>query len=162
MAVAEKLQAIPLIKATELSFVEEDGRHYSLTLQLGSKIRWREFGGGDWKRDPALDQPMTNPPKIGYRQHPQCHEVRHVPARTLNGLISSHNEWLIQNRDKVLPQGDVRRMILVSNIKEDDAPVMVGAFPAHLEKLIVQAASTAAAAAVEAMTKSRQNSQGQK
>lgn len=113
----------------------DDTKFFTLTLQLGSGIRWREFGPGAWHFDPDYD--TTPGDKTGKRQHPAIYEnIGPFPGTIVNGLVETMNQWVQDNINEVTPAGLINRQLVVSNFVECDAPPVVGVRRAETEAIV--------------------------
>lgn len=114
---ARELSVNEIRNSGTIKFVD-DNKSYRFLLQLGSNNRWRKYNGGDWKRNPEGDSKDGD--MKAWRHVSAVHEVGPLFGRELNGLISSANKWLDCNVNHVRPDGDINRMIWVSQIEETD------------------------------------------
>lgn len=143
-------------KLQELRYVEDDGKFYKVTFQLGANRTWRHYTSGRWMRDTSreLHEALPDGTKA-YRHVAKQHVTDAVPASTLNGLIGEHNEWLRANRANDRVKGDVGKMLLVTRWDEVQPPKLKSNLPAGFEEMMrgIVAESTAAAvqAAISAM-----------
>lgn len=105
-------EPIPPLAANEVSRLDyvDDSKNYYVTIQMGSQRSWRE-----WDGQPRAVQPTGNG---GFaRVHdPLVHrDIGPFSGRTVNGLISHHNEWLkdYNHREKSKWSGHLDRQLLV-------------------------------------------------
>ena len=143
MTAAQAKQAGPLKRVT-------DRKVYTAALQLGSARRWREFGGGQWDKDPTKER--------GMRHVPAIHKIGPFSGSTINGLIQEHNEWVKANEDNQVPQAYVNRQLLIYDIRESqdqplDAPVDNRLTQSSLKEIVATAVREAVSGVLNALSK---------
>lgn len=138
-----------------LDFVENNDLAYRCTLRLGHCKSWKQFRSGKLERTPEEDKRDGDGVVTHRAFTPQfaSHEVGPISAKTLNGLIGSHNQFLKERANPYrliegaggtqtqVPKAaaTLNRAILVSNIKPTDEPLTdatVQERTARLEKLL--------------------------
>ena len=130
-------------KSSPLEYADED-KNYRAVIQLGNSTRWKEFGGGKWKKDESKATHDKNGKGIAHYDFvPAIHETGPISGSTLNGLISHHNMWLEDNA-KMRPEGQMARQLLVVDFHETEevppefANALGGAQNMHMLETIVR------------------------
>jgi len=109
--------------AERLDYVE-DGKNYYVTLQMGGNASWDKYTGKKRFRQ-ALPNGMSVVPDYEPTLH---HRVGPYSGSIVNGLISTHNEWVAdynrkQGRNGEKWAGHVDRQFLVLATEEtNDLP----------------------------------------
>lgn len=137
-------------KLQELSYVEDDGKFYKVTIQIGASRQWRHYTGGKWIRDTQREVAEGMDGKKAFRHVAKIHVTEPVQSGTLNGLISEHNEWLRANKGNDRIKGDVGKMLLVTRWNEVDPPKLKSNLPVGFEEMMESVVAKATAAAVQA------------
>lgn len=138
---AQVLEPIKVSEASDLPFVNES-KNYKCVIQLGHS--WRKYKGGRWhETEVSSDQRGGTVRKYEFR--PKVHETGALPGRTVNGLISSHNDWLKANHEK-RKEGLMKRMVLVIDIEETDE---VPEYKIDADKQAIQSLAKAASKLIE-------------
>lgn len=108
--------ALSVEDITELEYVDQQ-KFYFVDLQFGSKASWR-----DWQGQPRIVAPLAG----GGFSHTHNPKVEHglgpFPGKIVNGLISSHNDWLKKHRRRKDNDyaGQVDRQMIVLKTEETE------------------------------------------
>ncbi len=95
-------------------------KNYRAVIQLGNATRWKNFGGGTWKKDESRTKRDKHDKEVAHFDFvPAIHETGPISGRTLNGLISHHNSWIEANATQ-RPEGQMARQLLVVDFHETD------------------------------------------
>ena len=104
----------------------------SMTLELGARRSWRHYGEGRWVRTKNESGERV------FKHEPAKHEIT-VPNATADGLLQADKDWRRAN-DLQQVEGDIRRMIRVSNVKDagDDPPTGITPVMAVVDRVVGQ------------------------
>lgn len=137
-------------KLRQMPYVPDDNRYYRVTLQLGARRTWRQYGGGKWVKDQIRQAEMPEG-VTAYVHKPKVHVTEPMPSWTLNGLISEHNLFLNANSTGDRGLSDVGRMMVVTGYEECAAPDAKMNLPPGFENLLVRSVAGAAQEAAKAV-----------
>lgn len=142
-------QPIASDDAERLDYVA-DGKNYFVTLQMGGNASWGKYTGKKRFRQ-HLPNGMTATPAYEPVVH---HRIGPYTGHIVNGLISSHNEWVAdynrkQGRDGEKWKGQVDRQLLVLETEETNelpaetrrATSSLNAFQSMIEGIVKQQVS---------------------
>lgn len=150
-ATKQAATALTADEVQQLEFVDDDKAYY-VTLQIGANVRWREHGGGKWRRDTTFSS--DDAAEKQFIHDAQLHQrVGPYSGRIVNGLIAGHNRWKELNTARK-NGGEVQRQLVVLATEETDVePVDSGARFFKFEKMIRDVAREVASAVVAEMMK---------
>jgi|GEM_PF-4238505 len=119
-AAQKEVTALPAADVKQLEPVD-DGTNYRVTFQLGASRRWRQFSGGEWVPD---DTKRAKEGESHYRHVPAIHEhAGPFSGFLVNGLISLHNKWQEQNRNREQGGEVQHQFVLLNVVPTEDGPV---------------------------------------
>jgi hypothetical protein len=150
-----------------LEYVDPE-KTYRAVIQLGTRMRWRKFGGGeftDLKQKQADDPRQQGRQPWEFKYKAAVHETGPIMGDTLNGLISQHNRWLDANVNNQFPLGLLNMQLLVlnhvpTNETAADKPSTLQLDVETIAKISAASAREAVAATIDALTKNKGNEGG--
>lgn len=136
----------------------DPSKNYRMTIQLGTRRRFRNFGPGKFDGVKTEFDERNRAPVVTFTYVPAIHDIGTVLGATANGLITAHNAWIDANEAKGTAEGTLNRQLLVLSVTESkeqpvDKPVTLQLDASTIALIAAESAKTVTREVMDAMLK---------